>query len=264
MIVQSAWIEERAPGRTLWEFADMEEELQKRGVPTRRFTPKQLTRRGVAITPNTLVVGSIPTTEMALKQLDITPPVPEDYPTELHPFLYRKIWKSTLRTVMQKIEDGHPPVFIKPATRRKRFTGLVYSHPSEAYQLEGASGQTPIWCSQLVEWQSEWRVFVLKGKILGTQNYRGDARIRPDEAVMRNLCDLWIDTGRAPCAFALDVGVLATGETTLVEVNDGFSLGRYGLPVALYTDMVVARWEELMFGVELDTREPGIGVAKTV
>jgi ATP-grasp domain, R2K clade family 3 len=64
---------------------------------------------------------------------------------------------------------------------------------------------------------------------------------------VETLCALWVATGRAPCAFfALDVGVLATGETVLVEVNDGFSLGRYGLPVALYTDMVIARWEEMV------------------
>jgi hypothetical protein len=246
MNIQSAWIEERAPGRTLWEFADLEEELQLRGVPTRRFTPKQLTRRRVEIAPETLVVGSIPTTEMALKQLGVIPPVPEDYPTELHAFLYRKVWKSTLRTVLRHIEEGHPPVFIKPATRRKRFTGFVFSDMSESYQLEGASRQTPIWCSQLVDWQSEWRVFVLEGKILGIQSYRGDARIRPDESVVATLCKIWGDTGRAPCAFGLDVGVLTTGETALVEVNDGFSLGRYGLPIALYTNMVIARWEELL------------------
>jgi hypothetical protein len=224
----------------------MEEELQLRGVPTRRFTPKQLTRRRVEIAPETLIVGSIPTTETALKQLGVVPPVPEDYPVELHEFLYRRVWKSTLRTVLRHIEDGHPPVFIKPATRRKRFTGLVFSDLSESYQLEGASGQTPIWCSQLVDWQSEWRVFVLHGKILGIQSYRGDARTRPDTAVVETLCALWVATGRASCAFALDVGVLATGETALVEVNDGFSLGRYGLPVALYTDMVIARWEEMV------------------
>jgi ATP-grasp domain, R2K clade family 2 len=245
-MITTAWIEERAPGRTLWEFADMEIELQARGVPTMRFTPKKLVRRRVALTAHTLVVGSIPTTEMALKQLGVTVPIPEDYPIELHDFLYRRVWKSTLRAVKERIECGESPVFIKPATRRKRFTGFVFTDPSETYQLEGASGQTPVWCSQCVEWQSEWRVFVLHGNILGIQYYRGIQSIRPEEDVIKILCARWIATGRAPCAFALDVGVLTTGETALVEVNDGFSLGRYGLPIAFYTNMVIARWGELM------------------
>lgn len=46
--------------------------------------------------------------------------------------------------------------------------------------------------------------------------------------------------------YAIDFGVLSTGETALVEMNDGFSVGAYGINQEDYTDMVMARWEELL------------------
>jgi hypothetical protein len=48
-----------------------------------------------------------------------------------------------------------------------------------------------------------------------------------------------------PRAYSLDFGVLRTGETCLVEVNDAYALGHYGLQSVLYARMIDARWEEL-------------------
>jgi ATP-grasp domain, R2K clade family 2 len=56
-----------------------------------------------------------------------------------------------------------------------------------------------------------------------------------------------IDEARqAPAAFALDIGVVTdSGKTAVVEMNDGFALGRYSLDPAKYFDLVHARWTEL-------------------
>jgi hypothetical protein len=39
---------------------------------------------------------------------------------------------------------------------------------------------------------------------------------------------------------------LAQGDTALIELNDGFSLGSYGLDRSVYADLILARWTELM------------------
>lgn len=43
----------------------------------------------------------------------------------------------------------------------------------------------------------------------------------------------------------MDFGVTNTGATILVEVNDGYSLGNYGLDSLLYAKLLSARWTEL-------------------
>ena len=45
----------------------------------------------------------------------------------------------------------------------------------------------------------------------------------------------------APAGYSLDVGVTESGETALVEVNDGFSLGTYGLDPIEYAKLLSAR-----------------------
>ena len=52
--------------------------------------------------------------------------------------------------------------------------------------------------------------------------------------------------GESTAGYALDFGVLADGRTALVEWNDGFSLGSYGLEGGLYTELILARWCELI------------------
>lgn len=50
---------------------------------------------------------------------------------------------------------------------------------------------------------------------------------------------------QAPAGYALDFGVPDTGETALVEWNDGSSPGSYGLESDSDTALTVARWCEL-------------------
>ena len=49
-----------------------------------------------------------------------------------------------------------------------------------------------------------------------------------------------------PIGCGMDWGITSSGETLLVEVNDGFSLGNYGVRGYEYTALIEARWRELM------------------
>ena len=53
-------------------------------------------------------------------------------------------------------------------------------------------------------------------------------------------------SGDAPAGYAADFGVTGDGRTLLVEINDGYSLGCYGLQHNLYAQLLSARWAELV------------------
>ena len=49
-----------------------------------------------------------------------------------------------------------------------------------------------------------------------------------------------------PVSFALDLGILSTGEVAVIEVNDAFSIGKYnGIDDETYAKFLITRWEEL-------------------
>jgi hypothetical protein len=51
----------------------------------------------------------------------------------------------------------------------------------------------------------------------------------------------------APSGYAIDFGVLDTGQTALVELNDGFSIGAYGsISCESYWPVIHSRWNELI------------------
>ena len=53
------------------------------------------------------------------------------------------------------------------------------------------------------------------------------------------------DFENSPKAYCLDAGVLSTGETALIEVNDAFSVGIYNMPKNVYAELLITRWNEL-------------------
>jgi hypothetical protein len=53
-------------------------------------------------------------------------------------------------------------------------------------------------------------------------------------------------SGIAPSAYGIDFGVLSTGQTALVEANDGYALGAYEIAEEPYTDLLFTRWKELL------------------
>jgi ATP-grasp domain, R2K clade family 2 len=238
------------------EMRDLRDALVARGVPVELFTAKRLERRQLPLTRDTLVAGYVPSVLGALKQLGIEAPPTNDYPKCLAPFLHRRMWTSTVRQLTARLLDmSSPPVFAKPVGRRKRFTGHVFHTSGDMLFLERASASTPLVCSDVVTWLSESRVFVVRGSIVGIRHYAGDAAVCVDEATVREAVRMLEASGEATAGYGVDFGVLATGETALVEWNDGFSLGSYGLEREAYLELTVARWRELT-GVDGSTYGP--------
>jgi hypothetical protein len=246
-VIDRVLVQEKGGGRMLDEMRVSRDEFLRRGLPVETFTPKRLRRGLVVLSPRTLVVGDLEAVPAALRQLDVPYVAPATWPACLAGFLRRRTWTTTLRALRQAFADAPgEPVFVKPLRRTKRFPGLVVGTAWDLGFVADVSAGTELACSEVVRWLSEYRVYVVRGEIVGTHHYRGDVSVGPDPAVVRAAVDALAAAGDAPAGCAVDVGVLDGGETALVELNDGLGLGCYGLAAGDYCDLLTARWAQLV------------------
>jgi hypothetical protein len=188
--------------------------------------------------PEVAITGFVGDTLNALTKLGIPHPQPMDYPDELQEWLGRKVWKTTLGAV----RGSTTPIFIKPF-HEKKFTGFIYRGPNrEAVRTATLEDEEPIWCSEIITFVTEFRAYIKDDDILGVHYYKGDWGIAPNRARIEAAVRAYKSS---PRACSMDFGVTDKGETCLVEVNDSYALGNYGLPAPLYAQMIEARWEEL-------------------
>jgi len=225
----------------------LHEVLTARGIPIELYTIKRIHRRDLPLTRRSFIAGDMDAMHGAMNQLGIDIPPVNDYPACLQPFMHRKIWRSTLGAIEQMAWDaGLPPVFMKPAERRKSFTGRVFSSSSDFHWTHGASRRQSVWCSDVVTWLSEFRVYVIHDRVVSVDHYDGDAQRTLDMDVVQEVLAVHRASGEAPSAYGIDFGVLSSGETALVEANDGYALGAYSIAAEPYTDLVLQRWSELV------------------
>jgi ATP-grasp domain, R2K clade family 2 len=190
--------------------------------------------------PDDVVVGYIEDVNAAFVQLGIEAPAEINYPDELTCFLGRKIWKSRINYIAKHPESWN--VFIKPATLSKKFTGRLVRSSKDLISCGDEFEDTEIWCSEPVNFLAEWRCFVRYGEILGVKSYFGDWRVHFDPQVIEKAIAAYTS---APAGYAADFGVTDKGETLLIEVNDGYSIGAYGLFSADYARLLAARWAQM-------------------
>jgi len=172
-----------------------------------------------------------------LKHLGIHKPDEIEYPEELNPFLKRKVWQATLKDIIRENKTG---IFIKPI-ETKLFTGKVISGFRDFIGLN-YDREVKIWCSEVIRFETEWRCFVRYRELIDVRRYKGAWNQKIDVDVVKKA----IETYRSqPAAYCLDFGIDRSGNYALVEVNDGHSLGTYGIGAISYAKFLSARWCEL-------------------
>lgn len=163
-----------------------------------------------------------------------------DYPNALEKFYHRKIKAGVLADIFN--DDGTiQKSFIKPRLETKVFTGKLIETYSDLIGLN-IDRNYPIWISEPINIIAEWRTFVVNHEILAIQKYAGQFGVVYDYDVVKQAVLAWKDS---PCAYALDIGLTDQGETVVVEVNDGFSVGFYGLDPYNAAIFLETRWREL-------------------
>jgi ATP-grasp domain, R2K clade family 2 len=223
------------------------QELGQRGIPIFFYTVKQIRRQQLPLDRHSLVVGDLDCIKGALHQLDIPLPPLNEYPASLAEFLHRRIWRSTLGNLERSLRAGMMhSVFAKPANRCKRFTGMVFHDDGDLYRIGDVSRREDIFCAEVISWLSEYRVYMVNSEIRSVDFYDGDPNIKIDLAVVHNAIAALDLGGESYAGYALDFGVLTSGETALVEMNDGFAIGAYQITDRDYTDLIISRWAQLL------------------
>jgi hypothetical protein len=152
--------------------------------------------------------------------------------------------------------EASPGEFIKSRGRLKLFTGT-----KKADLKEDLDDDTPVWISDFVPFKSEFRFyihdFVTGPKILGWSRYDDHPEVNPPPSVglVERLAEDYHKT-IGPNGYSIDIGWREDiGRYSLVEVNDGWSLGLYdntdpqSSPPSRkdYAELLVSRWRQILF-----------------
>jgi hypothetical protein len=199
-------------------------------------------------------VGSVEFVRAAMQIAGVKEPQQDCYPVPLRRLLHRPVHLRRLADLADQAE----PCFIKPAKVTKLFSGFIWRPDTDASelsehdreQLQAISGlpiQTTIWVSPHVDFISEVRYYVIDGRIAGHARYdldgADDAPLPDREVVEQAVAALaW----RHP--HTLDMGVLASGATALVEAHHAWSIGLYGsaMEPRAYYRMLRGYWDHLL------------------
>ncbi|MGM9490397.1 ATP-grasp domain-containing protein [Ideonella sp. YS5] len=76
--------------------------------------------------------------------------------------------------------EAGQPVFANPSFLRRSFTGRVFASPSDFMYLGATSRRQEVWCSEVVSWRSEYRVYVVENDIVGIHHYDGASDAMPN------------------------------------------------------------------------------------
>ncbi len=215
--------------------------LAGRGCEIEFFSAVEI--EDLALTPRTPVVAGIPTVHRALQRLGCEIPALEPIPPEVKTYAGRDFGLCTLGEARRKFADECGPLFIKPpAGQSKIFNGHVIAAFRDLIQTSHLPNEQIVWWSQAVEFVGEFRGFVHRGELVGFRHYYGDFRAAADFNVVEKAMQEWT---QRPIGCSMDWGVTKEGRTLLIEVNEGHSLGCYGLVSHLYAPLLIDRWLEM-------------------
>jgi hypothetical protein len=207
------------------------------------FYKKHLKQGKLKISLNDFIAGDIDTMFTAIKKLGINYEY-NDYPKCLNKYLHRKIWESSIKDIKEELFNKCTinPIFIKPKDKLKKFTGFLIKSIDDLNKINNAGNDIKIFCSEPVNFVSEYRCPVINGEIKDFCHYSGDSDINIDKSLVQNMVKDFVNS---PKAYCIDVGVLSNGETALIEINDAFSIGKYNMSNDVYAELLITRWNEI-------------------
>jgi hypothetical protein len=153
----------------------------------------------------------------------------------------------TLKEALTRAKRGEK-LFIKPL-EIKLFTGFVLDNMIYSC-IEGLPADTKVLAYKPFESEllSEWRIYVHRGQIVDSRNYSGDFMLSPDyhfaiKEILRK------NEGKFPIAYTIDIGILGEykfPENVVVEYNDMWAIGNYGIPNDIYLRLLRDRYFEII------------------
>ncbi len=150
----------------------------------------------------------------------------------------------SISTINNFIGNYSEPKFVKPKSV-KLFDGCVIRNESQFSYLNRFDGDTEIYVSDTMpKILSEHRIYVHENRVVYGCSYSGDFRLSPDY----DLADRIVEAGKGemPIAYTIDLAVCEDGVSRIIELNDFYSIGSYGMEACLYARMLEDRWDQIV------------------
>lgn len=188
-----------------------------------------------ALLPTNPCVGSVEFMNMVFKRMGIHGVrVPRNS---------NRIHKTMKLHEAKAIAKSGRKIFIKPF-EIKLFTGFVLD--TSIYScIEGIDQDCEVMVYEPFESEiaSEWRAYIHNNKIVDCRSYSGDMFLAPSEKYIEGV--IGENKKDFPCSYTIDVGVLQSGENVVVEFNDMWAIGNYGVSNDDYLRMLRDRYFEI-------------------
>jgi len=199
-----------------------------------------------------LPVGSPEFVRACMRAAGIDEPNWNCYPRELASHLAGHPRKVSAAAALQWTR----PAFIRPA-RGSAFRAFVLREELQAMdrwektqllRLLRLPGTAAVWVSRVLPIVAEWRYYVLNGEVVG---YAPSGPVSRDKSPAIGEVSSMIAAAPSEGAFALDVGVLRDGSTSLLRVRDAWAVEWYPFapeapdPLA-FLHFLWARWSEML------------------
>lgn len=155
---------------------------------------------------------------------------------------YQDYTTTTLSIAKEKIANGEK-WFVKPI-QTKLFTGMVFDLMTLS-NLNPYPDDTEVLMSKPFEKKiiSEIRCYIRHNKIVDARNYSGDFRIMPNWEFVEIMCKALVDP---PSAYTIDIGILEDNTNVVVEFNDMWAIGNYGMDNKDYYKLLRERYFEIV------------------
>lgn len=198
-----------------------------------------------------IVLDYIDQCNQIFHKFGVVPELP-DYPEALSAFLGRKIWRDTINSISRDEKKWSAGYFVKPL-RSKAFTGKIIRSIADLVGCGNHSEDYEVYVSEPIDILAEWRCFLTYGELVDVRPYgtlidqdRRGYLCHFDADVLRDMVKAFVAWDERPSGGSMDICVTKDGRTLLVECNDAYSLGCYGLPGIYYAKMISARWSQLL------------------
>jgi hypothetical protein len=144
-----------------------------------------------------------------------------------------------------KILSKSKSIFIKPFDI-KLFTGFVLDQMVYS-SISDVSDDTMVMVYDIFPSpiKSEWRCYIGRDRIVDIRNYSGDIFTTPDEGYLESVISS-NKGGLFPTSYTIDIGILENGDNVVIEYNDMWAIGNYGIDNYEYFSLLKSRYFEIV------------------
>jgi hypothetical protein len=144
----------------------------------------------------------------------------------------------------KSLANSGKSIFIKPFNI-KLFTGFVLDQMQNS-SISDISDEEPVMVYDVFNSpiKSEYRCYIHRDKVIDIRHYSGDIFTYPSEQYLYNVLNK--NEEDFPISYTIDIGILESGENVVIEYNDMWAIGNYGIPNDLYLRLLKDRYFEIV------------------